>query len=311
MIQTGLHLRRRRHRSTIRAGEGQDHRRRQGRQPRRNGRDRPAGAAGLHHHHRGMRPLSGGRRRLSRRRCARSRRGAGAYRARGRQALRRCGRSAAGLGPLGRAGVDAGDDGHRAQPRAQRRDGRGPRQRQRRRALRVGQLPPLHPDVFGRRARHRSRPVRGSARNRQGRQGLLRRYRDGGGRLAGAGRASTSASSRASSAAPFPQDVHEQLWGAIAAVFDSWDSDRAKVYRRLNDIPADWGTAVNVQAMVFGNMGETSATGVAFTRDPATGEQRLLRRMAGQRAGRGRRRRHPHAAVPDRAPRASAPGPSR
>ncbi len=70
---------------------------------------------------------------------------------------------------------------------------------------------------------------------------------------------------------PFPQDVHEQLWGAIAAVFDSWESDRAKVYRRLNDIPGDWGTAVNVQAMVFGNMGDTSATGVAFTRDPATG----------------------------------------
>ena len=70
---------------------------------------------------------------------------------------------------------------------------------------------------------------------------------------------------------PFPQDVTEQLWGAIRAVFDSWDSDRAKVYRRLNDIPGDWGTAVNVQAMVFGNMGETSATGVAFTRDPATG----------------------------------------
>jgi pyruvate,orthophosphate dikinase len=72
---------------------------------------------------------------------------------------------------------------------------------------------------------------------------------------------------------PFPQDVQEQLWGAIRAVFDSWDADRAKVYRRLNDIPGDWGTAVNVQAMVFGNMGETSATGVAFTRDPATGER--------------------------------------
>jgi pyruvate,orthophosphate dikinase len=71
---------------------------------------------------------------------------------------------------------------------------------------------------------------------------------------------------------PFPQDVHEQLWGAIGAVFGSWESDRAKVYRRLNGIPGDWGTAVNVQAMVFGNMGETSATGVAFTRDPATGE---------------------------------------
>ena len=72
---------------------------------------------------------------------------------------------------------------------------------------------------------------------------------------------------------PFPQDPTEQLWGAIRAVFDSWDSDRAKVYRRLNDIPGDWGTAVNVQAMVFGNMGDTSATGVAFTRDPATGEK--------------------------------------
>ena len=71
----------------------------------------------------------------------------------------------------------------------------------------------------------------------------------------------------------FPQDVHDQLWGAVGAVFRSWQSDRAKVYRRLNHIPADWGTAVNVQAMVFGNMGETSATGVAFTRDPSTGER--------------------------------------
>ncbi len=71
---------------------------------------------------------------------------------------------------------------------------------------------------------------------------------------------------------PFPQDVHDQLWGAVGAVFGSWQSERAKVYRRLNDIPADWGTAVNVQAMVFGNMGETSATGVAFTRDPSKGD---------------------------------------
>jgi pyruvate, orthophosphate dikinase len=71
---------------------------------------------------------------------------------------------------------------------------------------------------------------------------------------------------------PFPQDVHDQLWGAVGAVFGSWESERAKIYRRLNSIPSDWGTAVNVQAMVFGNMGDTSATGVAFTRDPATGE---------------------------------------
>ncbi len=70
----------------------------------------------------------------------------------------------------------------------------------------------------------------------------------------------------------FPQDPNEQLWGAISAVFESWMNDRAIVYRRLQDIPASWGTAVNVQAMVFGNMGDTSATGVAFTRDPSTGE---------------------------------------
>jgi pyruvate,orthophosphate dikinase len=72
---------------------------------------------------------------------------------------------------------------------------------------------------------------------------------------------------------PFPDDVHEQLWGAVGAVFGSWQSDRAKTYRRLNNIPGDWGTAVNVQAMVFGNTGETSATGVAFTRNPSTGER--------------------------------------
>ena len=70
----------------------------------------------------------------------------------------------------------------------------------------------------------------------------------------------------------FPQDPQDQLQGAVDAVFGSWMNDRAIVYRRLNDIPAAWGTAVNVQAMVFGNMGDTSATGVAFTRDPSTGE---------------------------------------
>ncbi len=74
---------------------------------------------------------------------------------------------------------------------------------------------------------------------------------------------------------PFPQDVNEQLWGAIGAVFGSWQSPRAITYRRLNDIPEDWGTAVNVQAMVFGNLGDTSATGVAFTRNPSTGEHEL------------------------------------
>jgi pyruvate,orthophosphate dikinase len=73
----------------------------------------------------------------------------------------------------------------------------------------------------------------------------------------------------------FPQDPHEQLWGAIGAVFSSWMNARAVTYRRLHDIPESWGTAVNIQSMVFGNMGETSATGVAFTRNPSTGEKRL------------------------------------
>jgi pyruvate,orthophosphate dikinase len=72
---------------------------------------------------------------------------------------------------------------------------------------------------------------------------------------------------------PFPQDPHEQLWGAVAAVFRSWQNDRARKYREIHAIPESWGTAVNVQAMVFGNMGEDCATGVAFTRNPSTGDR--------------------------------------
>ena len=74
---------------------------------------------------------------------------------------------------------------------------------------------------------------------------------------------------------PFPQDPHEQLWGAVGAVFESWMNARAIKYRELHHIPASWGTAVNVQSMVFGNLGETSATGVAFTRNPSTGKKEL------------------------------------
>ena len=74
----------------------------------------------------------------------------------------------------------------------------------------------------------------------------------------------------------FPEDAYEQLWGAICAVFDSWMNERAILYRKMEGIPAEWGTAVNVQAMVFGNMGDTSATGVAFSRDAATGEDQFV-----------------------------------
>ena len=74
---------------------------------------------------------------------------------------------------------------------------------------------------------------------------------------------------------PFPQDPQAQLWAAVSAVFSSWMNDRAKFYRRMHDIPESWGTAVNIQSMVFGNMGDTSATGVAFTRNPSNGEASL------------------------------------
>jgi pyruvate,orthophosphate dikinase len=70
----------------------------------------------------------------------------------------------------------------------------------------------------------------------------------------------------------FPTDPMEQLWGAVGAVFGSWMNERAITYRKMHSIPAEWGTAVNIQSMVFGNMGEDSGTGVAFTRDPSSGE---------------------------------------
>ena len=73
----------------------------------------------------------------------------------------------------------------------------------------------------------------------------------------------------------FPQEPMTQLLEAVKAVFRSWDNPRAIIYRRMNDIPSDWGTAVNVQSMVFGNMGNDSGTGVAFTRNPSTGEKKL------------------------------------
>ena len=100
---------------------------------------------------------------------------------------------------------------------------------------------------------------------------------------------------------------HEQLGYAIEAVFKSWNGDRARDYRRMEKIPDDLGTAVNVQTMVFGNKGDDSGTGVAFTRNPSTGENRALRRLPHQRAGRRRRRRHPHHRAARRDGRTTSP----
>ncbi len=108
---------------------------------------------------------------------------------------------------------------------------------------------------------------------------------------------------------PFPEDPQQQLWGAIAAVFRSWETPRAITYRKLNGIPDDWGTAVNVQAMVFGNMGDACATGVAFTRDPSTGAKifygEYLRNAQGEDVVAGTRTPQPinqESRSPDQAP---------
>ena len=186
------------------------------------------------------------------------------------------GQSAAGLGALGRAGLDARHDGHGPEPRPQRR--------------RPSRAWPSSPatarfafDSYRRFIQMYSNVVLGLDHHMF--EEILDEHKDrldvtvdtdadrrG---LGGGGRRLQGAPSSASSASPSRRTRSDQLWGAIGAVFASWMNDRAKFYRRMHDIPESWGTAVNVQSMVFGNMGETSATGVAFTRNPSTGENRL------------------------------------
>ena len=192
-----------------------------------------------------------------------------------RQEIRRCGKSAAGFGALRRARLDAGHDGYGAQSRPQRRDGR---RRLRKnpatgasRWTATGASSPCIPTWCSASSIITSRKSSTTHKDRNGYtldtdldaddwEQLVARYKE---RV------------EEETGKPFPQDPHAQLWGAIGAVFGSWMNQRAITYRRLHDIPESWGTAVNVQAMVFGNMGETSATGVAFTRNPSTGEKKL------------------------------------
>ncbi len=130
--------------------------------------------------------------------------------------------------------------------------------------------------------------------------------------IQGAGRGVQGADRARRPGKPFPDEPMEQLWGAIAAVFESWNTRRAIDYRKLHDIPDTMGTAVNVVTMVFGNLGEDSGTGVAFTRDPSTGEKGALRRVPAQRPGRGRGLRHPRrrSRSPGSATRCRRPSPS-
>ena len=167
------------------------------------------------------------------------------------------------------------------------------------RALRLRQLPPLHPDVRRRGARRRPLPVRGPARGRQAAAAAATSTPSSPPRTGEPGRGLSGDRRRSSTGKPFPQDVEEQLWGAIGAVFGSWMTPRAVTYRRLHDIDDDMGTAVNVQAMVFGNMGERLRHRRRLHPQPVDRREALLRRVPGQRPGRGRGRRHPHAAAAD------------
>ena len=252
--------------------------RRQGRQPRRDDQHRPAGAARLHHHHRGLQPLLRQRARIPRVSTEQVETALQHLEKDTGKTLRRPRRPAAGLGALRRPRQHAGHDGHHPQPGPERHHGPGRHQEHRQRALRLRLLPPLRDHVRRRRAglqageQGRGRPLRGAPRPDEE---APRRARSTPSSPPTTSRSSSPSSRQAvheSVGKTFPEDPREQLWGAIGAVFGSWINDRAIAYRSLYDIPDTWGTAVNVQTMVYGNIGDDSGTGVAFTRNPATGE---------------------------------------
>ncbi len=170
------------------------------------------------------------------------------------------------------------------------------------RALRLGQLSPLRADVRRRRARHEAQdkndhdPFEELLEAKKKKAGVHNDYELTAAQLKELV-AEFKKAIKDGTGKDFPNDPMEQVWGAIGAVFGSWMNDRAIVYRRTYGIPHEWGTAVNVQAMVFGNLGDDCATGVAMTRDVALGQARAQRRLPDQRPGRRRGGRHPHAAA--------------
>ena len=198
-------------------------------------------------------------------------------RGRHRQDLRRRRRPAAAQRALRRPRLHARHDGHDPQPGPQRHHGPGRRRDHRQPALRLRLLPPLRQHVRRRRARlQRGRRIEvdvfeerlEAMKKAKGVEYDTDLTADDLKELV----AEFKAAVKETTGNDFPDDPLQQLWGAISAVFGSWDNDRAVAYRRLYDIPDDWGTAVNVQTMVYGNTGEESGTGVAFTRNPASGE---------------------------------------
>ena len=265
-----------------------------------------AGARRVHDHDRGLRRLHARRPRRARRAGRAGRRGHRTPRGARRAPPRRPRRSAAGLRALRRARLDARDARDDPRPRAQRRVGARAGRPHRRRALRLGLLPALRADVRQRRARRARRALRGDPARRAPPR---RRAR---GPRARRSRSCSDVTHRfrtlyeAHTGEPFPQDPQEQLRLAIRAVFDSWLGDRAVAYRRINHIPDDWGTAVNVQQMVFGNRGAGSRDRRRLLARRDDRRARAERRLPARRAGRGRRLRRPHAAPAARARRRAA-----
>ena len=270
---------------------------RQGRGPCRNGQSRPAGAARLHHHHRGLHPLL--RQRAAPIRPSSNSRSKRRWPRVGRITGKSFGDRPNPLLVSVRSGARASMPGmmdtvlnlglNDETVEALAQEVRRP-------PLRLRQLPALHHHVFRRGARRRPPAFRGNARRAQGAQRLHARHRSDRRGLGRNWSTATRSASRKSTARPFPQDPHEQLWGAIGAVFGSWMNQRAITYRRLHNIPESWGTAVNVQAMVFGNMGETLGDRRRLHAQSLDRREEALRRIPDQRPGRGRGRRHPHAA---------------
>ena len=260
---------------------------------------------GLHDHDRGV-PRLHARRRGAGGAAGRGDDGAARDRGHPRAAARRLPRPAARLGALRRQVLDARDDGDGPQRRPQRRVGQGARR--------------SSPATSGSRGTPTGGSSRCSARpsststatssptRSTRRSGRRRRARDVDLTADDLQELVTTFKEivRDATGREFPQHPREQLEMAIAAVFGSWNTERARLYRRRERISNDLGTAVNVMTMVFGNLGETSGTGVAFTRDPSTGHSGIYGDYLVQRPGRGRRRRHPqHAAA--RRPRAARP----
>ena len=267
--------------------------RRQGRGPRRDDQGRPADPARVHHHDRGLQRLLRRRRAAPRRALGRRPRGGQGGRARDRQGLRRPGQPAARERPLGRQVLDARDDGHGPQPRPQRADAAGPHRADRQRALRLGRLPALHPDVRAHRHGRHRRALRPRPRGGQGSATARSRTRTSTRPPCATSSTEFKAIVKADTGRDFPDDPNEQLDLAIKAVFASWFGKRANDYRKNQGIADDLGHGRQRRDDGLRQHGRRLGHRRRVHPRPEHRREGALRRVPHQRPGRGRRGRHP------------------